>query len=42
LALLGLHPVVALTVVNGGHPDALVALALLGATILVLLLVLVQ
>jgi hypothetical protein len=36
LALLGLHPVVALAVVNGGHADALVALALLGATLLAL------
>ena len=36
LTVLGLHPAVALTVVNGGHADALVALALLGGTLLAL------
>ncbi len=34
LALLGLNPLVIVSVVNGGHNDALVGLALLGATLL--------
>jgi hypothetical protein len=36
LAFAGLHPLVAVSVVNGGHPDALVALAFLGAYLLAL------
>jgi hypothetical protein len=35
LALIGLHPVVAGSIVNGGHNDALLALALLGIVLLV-------
>jgi hypothetical protein len=34
VALLGLNPLVIVSVVNGGHNDALVGLALLGATLL--------
>jgi hypothetical protein len=34
VALLALHPVVAMTIVNGGHNDAFVGLAILGAVLL--------
>ena len=36
LAFVGLHPLVAVSVVNGGHPDALIALAFLLAVLLAL------
>jgi hypothetical protein len=36
LAFVGLHPLVAVSVVNGGHPDALIALAFLLAFLLAL------
>jgi hypothetical protein len=36
LAFMGLHPLVAISVVNGGHPDAIIALAFLAAAILAL------
>jgi hypothetical protein len=36
LAFVGLHPLVAVSVVNGGHPDALIALAFLIAVFLAL------
>jgi hypothetical protein len=36
LAFIGLHPLLAVSVVNGGHPDALVALAFLCAFLLAL------
>lgn len=36
VALLGLNPLVIISVVNGGHNDALVGLAVLGATLLAL------
>src|SRR4029078_8934990 len=34
LAFVGLHPLVAISVVNGGHPDALVALGVLAGVML--------
>jgi hypothetical protein len=34
LAFVGLHPLLAISVVNGGHPDALVALGVLAGTML--------
>ncbi len=34
IAFMGLHPLVAISVVNGGHPDAIIAVAFLAAALL--------